>query len=78
MRIGIVRFFDPRGFGFLQPNDGSEEIFFHASELPGERGKRFIPDGQHVSFEIGTHQGRTVAKNVRPLPTEDGGTDGPQ
>jgi len=75
MRMGIVRFFDSRGFGFIQPNDGSEEIFFHASQLPGERGKRFINDGTAVSFEIGTYQGRAVAKKVRPLPTEDWGTD---
>jgi len=72
MRLGTVKFFDARGFGFLQPLDGSESIFFHASELPGERGKRFIPDGQHVSFEVGTHQGRTVAKNVRPILVDDG------
>ena len=74
MRLGTVRFFDPKGYGFIQPLDGSESIFFHASELPGERGKRFIQDGQHVSFEVGTHQGRTVAKQVRPIPREDGGT----
>ena len=73
MRLGTVRFFDSRGFGFIQPNDRSDDVYFHASELPGERGKRFINDGQKVSFEVGTHRGRTVAKNVRPIPEEDGG-----
>jgi cold shock protein len=73
MQLGKVKFFDTRGFGFIQPCDGSEDVYFHVSELPGERGKRSISDGQAVSFELGTYKGKTVAKTVRPLLLEDGG-----
>ena len=77
--FGVVRFFDPRGYGFILPDDGSSDIFFHVSELPGERGKRFIRDGQAVSYEIGAHQGRTAAKKVRPIvASENGGGNGRQ
>jgi cold shock protein len=71
--FGVVRFFDPRGYGFIRPNDGSQDIFFHVSELPGERGKRFIKDDQPVSYEIGSYRGKTAAKNVRPVHSDNGG-----
>jgi len=73
MRLGHVRLFDPRGFGFIAPNDESDDVFFHASELPGERGKRSIAEGQAVMFEEGTYQGRPVAKKVMPVAADDGG-----
>ena len=45
MRLGTVRFFDARGFGFIAPHDGSDDIFFHSSELPVKRVQRSIEDG---------------------------------
>lgn len=77
MRLGTVKLFDARGFGFITPLDGSEDVFFHASQLPGKRGERTIPDGEHVSFEMGVFNGKPVAKNVRSIPQEEigGGHD---
>lgn len=63
--FGTVKFFDPRGFGFIRPSDGSEDIYFHCSELPGERGRRFVDEGAVVEYEIGTRNGKRVARNIR-------------
>jgi len=72
---GTVRFFDPRGFGFLIPDDGGADLYFHVSELPGKRGSRFIEDGTPVTFELGYFKtpDNVVAKKVRPVASEDGG-----
>lgn len=76
MRLGTVKFFDARGFGFITPGDGSEAIFFHSSELAGKRGQRSIEDGTPVTFEVGSFNGRAVAKTVRPVALEEtGGSD---
>ena len=42
-------------------------MYFHVSELPGKRGERFIEDGTPVSFELGSWNGKTVGKSVRPM-----------
>jgi len=77
---GTVRLFDQRGFGFIVSDNptatGYEDIYFHASELPGKRGARSIEDGTQVTFELGTYKTPTnvVAKKVRPIvASEDGG-----
>jgi len=67
MLEGTVKLFDHRGFGFVRPSDGSEDIFFHCSELPGGRGKRSIDEGAYVQYELGTRNGRKVARNIRIL-----------
>jgi CspA family cold shock protein len=69
MYIGIVKFFDPRGFGFIEREDGEQDIYFHVSELPGKRGARHIEDGTPVTFELGTFKtpDNVVAKKVRPI-----------
>jgi len=68
--FGIVQFFDPRGFGFIRPSDGSADLYFHVSELPGERGKRFIDVGTRVEYEIGTRNGKPLARNLVILGAE--------
>jgi len=76
MLTGVVKFFDPRGFGFVSRDDGEEDLYFHVSELPGKRGSRFIEDGTPVTFELGTFKTPTniVGKKVRPIvASEDGG-----
>jgi cold shock protein len=75
MRLGTIKFFDAKGWGFIIPGDGSADIFFHASALPGKRGARTIEDGREVIFEVGEFNGRTIAKTVRPVVPENGGSD---
>ena len=50
MQTGTVKWFDARkGFGFITPDDGSEEVFVHYSSIDG-RGYRMLEDGQKVQF----------------------------
>jgi CspA family cold shock protein len=53
MRItGTVKFFDPsKGFGFIQPEDGSKDVFVHATALE-RAGIRTLNEGDKVSFEL--------------------------
>lgn len=63
---GTVRWFDPdRGFGFLAPEDGSADLFVHASEIAGDGASRLLREGQAVEFEIGEGDRGPQARGVR-------------
>lgn len=48
---GTVKWFnDSKGFGFITPADGSEDVFVHHSVITGD-GHRTLTEGQSVSFE---------------------------
>ena len=65
MKIGFVRFYNRmRGYGFLVPDDLSEDIFVHHKGLVGSRCLR---EGQRVGYEIGEHDGKPVALNVQVI-----------
>ena len=66
MPQGTVRWFDPeRGFGFLAPQDGSADLFVHASEILGDGGVRVLREGQSVEFDIGEGERGPQARRVR-------------
>ena len=51
MITGTVKFYnDQRGFGFIQPEDGSKDVFVHATALE-RAGMRGLAEGQKVSFD---------------------------
>ena len=51
MANGVVKWFNPaKGFGFIQPDDGSKDVFVHATALE-RAGMRSLTEGQNVSFE---------------------------
>ena len=57
---------DERGFGFLEPLQGGDDIFVHATAFRGRAGRPQV--GQVVSFEIELGpQGKKRAKNVEPI-----------
>jgi CspA family cold shock protein len=63
---GTIKWFnDEKGFGFIQLEDGSKDLFVHFSEVKKEgQGRVTLADGQKVTFEIGEGQKGECAKNV--------------
>jgi cold shock protein len=67
MPSGTVKWFNPvKGYGFIQPDDGGNDVFVHVSSLE-RSGMRDLVEGQKVSFdvEVDRRKGKTVAINVR-------------
>jgi cold shock CspA family protein len=73
--IGKCAWWDAvRGFGFISPIDGGEDVFVHYSGLAfGRPGHRNLTRDDLVEFEITTHNGRTIAADVRVVEDETTG-----
>ncbi|MGE0387618.1 MAG: cold-shock protein [Gammaproteobacteria bacterium] len=65
MPIGIVKFFNTtKGFGFIQPEDGSKDVFVHISAV--ERSGISTPtEGQRLSFDVVEERGKNAAANLK-------------
>jgi cold shock protein len=64
MATGTVKFFNSqKGFGFIQPADGSKDVFVHISAVE-RAGMRTLMEGQKVNFEIVTERGKQAAGNL--------------
>ena len=66
MTIGTVKFFNStKGFGFIQPDDGSKDAFVHVSALE-RAGISDLAEGQKVSYDLESgRDGRASATNVK-------------
>ena len=52
MSQGTVKWFnEAKGFGFIQPQDGSEDVFVHFSAIKGD-GFKTLAEGQAVEFKV--------------------------
>jgi cold shock protein len=66
MAIGTVKWFNvQKGYGFIQPEDGSKDVFVHITAVE-RAGMGNLTEGQRISFELERgQQGRTSAVNLR-------------
>lgn len=66
MATGTVKWFNgQKGFGFIQPNDGGNDVFVHVSAVE-RAGLPGLAEGQRVSFEIkiDPKRGKSSAENL--------------
>ena len=64
---GIVKWFnDAKGFGFITPDGGGEDLFAHFSAIQGS-GFKTLTENQRVQFEVTQGQKGPQASNIRTL-----------
>jgi CspA family cold shock protein len=81
MATGTVKWFNAqKGFGFIQPDDGSKDVFVHITAVQAA-GLTDLSDGQKVSYDVVAERGKQAASNLKlawsrpagaPAPTYSG------
>jgi cold shock protein len=69
MSQGTVKWFNSqKGFGFIQPDDGSKDVFVHISAVE-RAGLSDLNEGQKVAFEVvaDRRNGKSSAENLRTV-----------
>ena len=67
MAIGTVKWFnDAKGYGFITPDDGGEDLFAHFSAI-NSNGFKSLKEAQRVAFEVTTGPKGKQAANIRPV-----------
>ncbi|OMQ14696.1 hypothetical protein A7K94_0214745 [Modestobacter sp. VKM Ac-2676] len=65
---GTVRWFNAeKGFGFIEPDGGGEDVFVHFSAIADDSGYRSLDEGQRVEFSASPGDRGLQADNVQPL-----------
>jgi len=65
MAIGTVKWFNPtKGFGFIAPEDGGNDVFVHISAVE-RAGMGSLQEGQKVSYEVVTERGKSAASELQ-------------
>ncbi|MBI5331387.1 MAG: cold-shock protein [Betaproteobacteria bacterium] len=65
MATGTVKWFnDSKGFGFISPDGGGDDLFAHFSAIQGQ-GFKTLKEGQKVSFDVTTGPKGQQASNIR-------------
>jgi len=68
MATGTVKWFnDSKGYGFITPDDGGEDLFAHFSAITMS-GFKSLKEGQKVSFEVSNgNKGKKQASNIQVI-----------
>ncbi|MGZ6187019.1 MAG: cold-shock protein [Candidatus Binataceae bacterium] len=65
MARGTVKWFNTqKGYGFIQPEDGSKDVFVHITAVE-RAGIGQLNEGQKVSYDLQTERGKTSAGNLK-------------
>lgn len=65
MAKGTVKWFNSqKGYGFIQPDDGSKDVFVHITAVE-RAGLSGLNEGQKVTFEVTTERGKSAATNLQ-------------
>ena len=65
MANGTVKWFNAdKGFGFIQPQDGSKDVFVHITALQAA-GINGLNDGQKVTYDVVAERGKQAAANLK-------------
>ncbi|MGY4352169.1 CspA family cold shock protein [Bradyrhizobium sp. GM7.3] len=65
MAMGTVKWFNPtKGYGFIQPDNGSKDVFVHISAVE-KAGLSSLNEGAKVSFDVVNNRGKDSAENLR-------------
>lgn len=65
MAIGTVKWFNPtKGFGFIQPESGAQDVFVHVSAVE-KAGMDSLREGQRVSYDVVEERGKKAAGNLQ-------------
>ena len=65
MSTGTVKWFNlNKGYGFIAPEDGGNDVFVHISALQ-QSGLSMLDEGQKVSYELTSNNGKTSATDVK-------------
>jgi CspA family cold shock protein len=67
MSTGTVKWFnDSKGFGFITPTDGGDDLFAHFSEIQAD-GFKSLQEGQNVSFDVTQGKKGLQASNIKQI-----------
>ncbi|MFN5512322.1 MAG: cold-shock protein [Burkholderiales bacterium] len=66
-QTGIVKWFnESKGFGFIKPDNGGEDLFAHFSQIDA-KGFRTLAENQRVEFEVTQGQKGPQASRIKPI-----------
>ena len=66
-QTGTVKWFNPtKGFGFIVPDDGGNDVFVHISAVE-QAGLGALVEGQKIQFELQENRGKQAAANLQAV-----------